>query len=222
MEEVQGFADSLYAELSRRAVVEPRLSANSSVGPGNIAAMRNLMGINSLKAVPKAERWDGTKFSLSTIEDLMAPVLSLVHIMNALSFGVFIIILVIIMVGILNSYRMVMIERTEEIGTMRALGVQRGAVRNIFMAEALTVSALGALGGYIFALTIGAVVMLINFGSSSLLSIFLIHGHFSVALSPLEGLKDFLLICVMSLVAAYLPARRAANLAPAQALRATY
>jgi putative ABC transport system permease protein len=192
------------------------------MGPGNVSAMRNLMGFNSLKAVPKTERWEGTKFSLTTIEDLMAPVLSLVNIMNAISFGVFLILLGIIMVGILNSYRMVMIERTEEIGTMRALGVQRGGIQTIFMTEALSISALGALAGYVLAVLIAVIVMALNFSGSSVLSIFLIHGHFTVALSLTQSLKNFLLICVMSLLAVYLPARRAANLKPAEALRATY
>jgi putative ABC transport system permease protein len=220
--EIQRLADSLYGELARLSPVESRFSTSSSMGPGNVAAMRNLMGLNSLKAVPKTERWEGTKFSLTTIEDLMAPVLSLVNIMNAVSFGVFLILLLIIMVGILNSYRMVMIERTEEIGTMRALGVQKGGIRTIFMAEALSISALGALGGYALALLIAVIVMSLNFSGSSVLSIFLIHGHFTVALSPIQSLRNFLLICVMSLVAVSMPARRAANLKPAEALRATY
>lgn len=215
-------SDSLYQELARISPVESRISSSSSMGPGNVSAMRNLMGLNSLKAVPKTERWEGTKFSLTTIEDLMAPVLSLVNIMNAVSFGVFLILLGIIMVGILNSYRMVMIERTEEIGTMRALGVQKGGIRTIFMAEALSISALGALAGYVLAVLIAVIVMALNFSGVSVLSIFLIHGHFTVALSPTQSLKNFLLICVMSLLAVYLPARRAANLKPAEALRATY
>ena len=52
----------------------------------------------------------------------------------------FVVILIIITVGIINSYRMVMMERTAEIGTMRAMGVQREGVRNIFLWEALFVA----------------------------------------------------------------------------------
>jgi len=180
------------------------------------------MGMGSLKSVSKADSWSGTKYAFSTIEDLMQPVLSLVSILDMISFGVFLVLLIIIGVGILNSYRMVMIERTAEIGTMRAIGVQKSGIREIFMVEAVSVSALGALTGFFLALTISAVLSVFDFGSTGFLSIFLAKGHFNFDVSLTEGVKNFLIICLMSLGAVYLPARTAANLEPAEALRATY
>ena len=54
---------------------------------------------------------------------------------------IFFILLVITMVGITNTFRMILIERTKEIGTMRAFGMQRHVVRNVFLMEALLLSA---------------------------------------------------------------------------------
>ena len=42
--------------------------------------------------------------------------------MKTIGLAIFIILLVITMVGITNTFRMIMIERTQEIGTMRPLG----------------------------------------------------------------------------------------------------
>ncbi|MQY77227.1 MAG: FtsX-like permease family protein [Spirochaeta sp.] len=70
----------------------------------------------------------------------------IITLLNGFTAGlvVFILLLVITMVGITNTFRMIMLERTREIGTMRALGMQRGSVRNIFLSEALFI-AIGAL-----------------------------------------------------------------------------
>jgi ABC-type transport system, involved in lipoprotein release, permease component len=221
--EVQTVADRLYSNLASNAPVSPRISADSTSSPRNMSAMRSsLMGMNQIVQVAKEEQWKGTKFSVTTIEDLMSPILSLLSIIQAVAFLVFIILLVIIMVGIMNSYRMVMIERTEEIGTMRALGVQKSGIRTIFFTEALSEAVLGTASGFVLALLIGGILSLINFGSGSFLSLFLARGHFVLQFSIPEALKNMLIICVMSIMAVYLPARSAANLEPAQALRATY
>ncbi len=219
VEDTAAMTDELYSAVSAAASVEPRDGESRG---GQMEMMKRMMGMGSLKSVSKADSWSGTKYAFSTIEDLMQPVLSLVSILDMISFGVFLVLLLIIGVGILNSYRMVMIERTAEIGTMRAIGVQKSGIREIFIVEAVSVSALGALTGFFLALTISAVLSVFDFGSTGFLSIFLAKGHFNFDVSLTEGVKNFLIICLMSLGAVYLPARTAANLEPAEALRATY
>jgi len=219
VEETASVTDRLHAALSAVAPVEPRTGEE---GGGQMDMMKRLMGMTGIKSVSREDGWKGTKYAFSTIEDVMEPVLSLVAILDMISFGVFIVLLLIIGVGILNSYRMIMIERTAEIGTMRAIGVQKSGIREIFMVEAVSVSALGALAGFILALAISAVLSMFDFGTGSFISIFLAKGHFNFDVSFPEGLKNFMIICLMSLAAVYLPARKAANLEPAEALRATY
>jgi putative ABC transport system permease protein len=135
---------------------------------------------------------------------------------------VFVVLMVIIMVGIMNSYRMVLMERTAEIGTMRAIGVQRGGIRDIFLLEALTITVLGAAGGFLLSLVVMGVSSFINFGGASFFSMFLAKGHLSIAIQPSAILRNFLILCAMNLLAAYFPARAAARLNPASALQATY
>ncbi len=184
--------------------------------------MRRLMGSGGLKSVAAAERWEGTRFSLSTIEDLIAPIMTLVATLDAIALGVFLVLLAIIMVGLMNSYRMVMIERTAEIGTMRAIGVQQGGIRAIFLWEAVTIAAVGAAAGLVLALVVIGVASLVDLSGAGFFTVFLSKGHLAFAVALPESLRNFLILCVMSLAAVYLPARTASRLEPAQALRASY
>jgi len=184
--------------------------------------MRRMIGGGGLRSVASADRWEGTRFSLTTIEDMMAPILTLVATLDAIAFGVFLLLLAIIMVGLLNSYRMVMIERTEEIGTMRALGVHQSGIRAIFLWEAVTIAAIGAAAGFVLALVVIGAASLVNLSGAGFFTVFLSKGRLAFSIALPGSLRNFLILCAMSLAAVYLPARTASRLEPAQALRASY
>ena len=213
-------ASALYAELALRGPVSERGSLQDHGAMKT--QMQRLMGGASLNSVSVSERWMGTKFTLTTIEDIMAPILALVATLDMISLGVFIVLLSIIMIGILNSYRMVMIERTTEIGTMRAIGVQKKTIRDIFIWEALTISAAGAISGFLLGISAIGIVSLFEFGSASFFSVFLSKGHLGFVVSPGDSVRNFLILCLMSLAAVYAPARKASRMDPAQALRTSY
>jgi putative ABC transport system permease protein len=213
-------SSALYAELARRGPVAERDNAQDHGAMKT--QMQRIMGRVSLNSVTASERWTGTKFTLTTIEDIMAPILALVSTLNMISLGVFIVLLSIIMIGILNSYRMVMIERTTEIGTMRAIGVRKNTIRDIFLWEALTISAVGAVSGFFLGIAAIGIISLFEFGGASFFSVFLSKGHLGFAVSPLESLRNLGILCLMSLAAVYGPARTASRMDPAQALRTSY
>ncbi len=168
------------------------------------------------------EPWEGTKFSITTLNDIMEPVLQLVNILNLVSLSLFIILMLITMVGLVNTFRMVLIERTREIGTMRAIGMHRGNVRSIFLLEALFLSLFGALGGIILSLITTVVAGLIRFTSDSPLGLFLNNSRLQFILSPMDILKVVILLSLMTLAAVYMPARKAAKMKVVDALRAQY
>ncbi|MFH2116070.1 MAG: FtsX-like permease family protein, partial [Spirochaetota bacterium] len=115
-----------------------------------------------------------------------------------------------------------LLERTAEIGTMRAIGVQKWGIRDIFLWEAFITSAVGALAGFAVALVIASLLSVFDLGGSGLFSLFLADGRLAFRAAPLDTVRNFAIICLMSLAAAYLPARAASSLEPAAALRATY
>jgi putative ABC transport system permease protein len=115
---------------------------------------------------------------------------------------------------------MVMIERTAEVGTMRAMGVQKAAIRNIFIWEALLIALGGALVGLVAAFLFMGGMGLLSFDTTAF-SFFLDQGRVRFAVAVFETLGNVVLLCLMSIAAVYIPARAAANLRPAEALRAS-
>jgi len=118
--------------------------------------------------------------------------------------------------GIVNTMVMSILERTREIGIMKAIGGSDSDIRRIFLVEA---SAIGVLGG-IVGVTLGWLVgCAINFGANIYIQQ---QGGtpanlFSLPFWLIGGAIGF--SWVVSLVAGSYPASRAARLDPIQALR---
>lgn len=118
--------------------------------------------------------------------------------------------------GIVNTMVMSILERTREIGIMKAIGGSDRDVRGIFLVEASTIGLLGGVSGVILGWGVGR---LINIGANMY-----IEGQggpagnlFSLPWWLIGGALLFAL--VISLIAGSYPARRAARLDPIQALR---
>ncbi|HUR21359.1 MAG TPA: FtsX-like permease family protein [Vicinamibacterales bacterium] len=118
--------------------------------------------------------------------------------------------------GIINTMVMSILERTREIGIMKAIGGSDRDVRGIFMVEAGVIGVLGGVAGIILGWAVGRVI---NFGANIY---FERQGGtpgnlFSLPWWLIGGALAFALL--VSLIAGSYPARRAARLDPIQALR---
>jgi putative ABC transport system permease protein len=113
--------------------------------------------------------------------------------------------------GIVNTLSMSVIERTREIGVLRALGASRWRVRRTMADESLLISLAGTLAGIVAGLLIGA-FWVYGMSTSTFPGITL---HL-----PLPTLLAMTVLgVVIGVLAAILPARRAARLDPLAALR---
>jgi putative ABC transport system permease protein len=104
--------------------------------------------------------------------------------------------------GIVNTLALSIIERTREVGLLRAIGVSRAQLRRMVTLESVVIAVLGAVLG---------VVMGIGFGVA------LMHALREEGLEvidvPVGQLVMFLVVSlVIGVLAALLPARRAARL----------
>lgn len=165
------------------------------------------------------EKWEGTRFDVTNLNEFMDAVTQIVAILNGVALGMFMIMLLITMVGLVNTFRMIMIERTKEIGTMRSVGMLQKDVSRLFLLEGLILSLRGALFGIIAALIVGLVISLIPFADGSNFAILLDGGHISVPVVPSNIVMVTVIIAVITLIAVWSPARKAARLQPADALR---
>jgi putative ABC transport system permease protein len=201
-------AQSLAEALEQKISLVPRFS-----GPKGFQEQRNQL---------IEEQWQGTRYQLFTIGDFLEPLNQVASTLNTVGLVVVLILFVIIMVGVTNTFRMVIHERTREIGTMRSLGLQRGGVRGLFLLEALLLSVGGAVVGLAAAFIVALVLSLINFGMDNQFFIILREGHLLFKVLPAQIAGNIVIVGVLTLLAAMLPAGRAAKMDPAHALRKTY
>ena len=114
---------------------------------------------------------------------------------------------------IINTFSILVAQRSRELALLRALGASRRQVNRSVLLEAFGVgvvgSTLGLLGGYVLALGLRAL-----FG---VFGLDLTGAEFTV--TPTTILASYAVGIVVTVVAAYIPARRASRIAPVQALR---
>lgn len=165
------------------------------------------------------ESWEGVKYRLFTINEMLSQIKQIVIALDTTAAIILVVLFIIIMVGITNTFSMVMFERIGEIGTMRALGVQRGGVRSMFLYEAVFLALGGAVAGIILALIAMFGISLINFGMESPAFLIMKNGHMSFYLPPLKAVGNVIIIALLTLLAVSSPAAKAAKLTPAEALR---
>jgi putative ABC transport system permease protein len=118
--------------------------------------------------------------------------------------------------GIVNTMVMSILERTREIGVMKAIGGSDGDIRRIFLIEASTIGLFGGLSGVVLGWAVGRII---NFGANIYIRS---QGApavdlFSLPFWLIGGAIVFSI--VVSLIAGSYPASRAARLDPIQALR---
>jgi len=118
--------------------------------------------------------------------------------------------------GVMNTMIMSVLQRTREIGVMRALGARRKTIRRIFTIEATAIGFFGGLIGVIFGSTfvIVAKPIIIRLAAKS---VSLTGASFTVP--PLLMLAVIAGTSTIGFVSGFFPARRAAKLDPVEALR---
>jgi putative ABC transport system permease protein len=121
----------------------------------------------------------------------------------------FFIVLVIVVMSVVNTMGMAVIERTREIGTLRALGLKRRGVGLLFAIEGAMIGLLGSLLGIVLNVAVWAIIRAVKPtyippGVSTPVSLI-------VNLVPQAMLILAIFLIVLSLIAAILPARRAAG-----------
>jgi putative ABC transport system permease protein len=122
--------------------------------------------------------------------------------------------------GVINTMIISVMERTREIGTLKAIGAKNSTVLKIFILEALL---LGCLGGGIGIIVGGSSAFFISEFSVRILPAVPVGQRITTNVSPLLTLSNVILSFALGLVTGVLagmyPAWRAARMKPVEALR---
>jgi len=165
------------------------------------------------------EDWTGQAIDVTIWEDEVSFLTWVLTAFRTVMAMLISILVVIIAIGIMNAMWNTVRERTREVGTMRAIGMQRGQVLTLFLLEGLVLgmgsTSLGALLGALVAIGLDAARLPVPIDAMKaiLLSDTL---HLSIQVSSLFTSIFFLTLCTT--LATLWPALRAASLRPVVAL----
>lgn len=211
------FHSGLY-ELDVRLVLMPLVQIQALYQTGDVVSeialkVKDVFRVNDLSS--KIQQAFPTLY-LRTWMDSNKSLLSAMALEKKVIFLVILFIIVVAMIGIANTLVMIVMEKTMDIGILRALGASRRQIGLIFLCQGFLIGVVGVLSG-----------SLLGVGSSLYLTFFPVRipgdvydlDHLPV---QMQG-QDFLLVALATLLicilASFFPARRAVGADPIEILR---
>lgn len=160
------------------------------------------------------QRINRAGYAALSAQDTQALISQIINVLQIIIIVFGIITLVASFFGVVNTQYISVLERTSEIGLMKALGMSRSVVNKLFVLEATWIGFLGAVLGSGGAILVGLLInpwlsRKLNFGKDHLL-----------IFKPWQIIGLIIFLMLITTLAGLLPARKAAKLDPIEALRA--
>ncbi|MCK6423506.1 MAG: FtsX-like permease family protein [Burkholderiaceae bacterium] len=210
---VTALVDLGVRDLNRRTVIVPLRAAQSLLGLPGGATVLELTLLDVWAAQDLAAR---LRHELPLqVESWQQANAQLVSALNAQSVSTSLIrgvVMVVVVLGIASVLVVSVVQKQREIGILRAMGATQGQMLRVFLLQGAVVGALGSLLGVLLAAALVWAFVTFVRGSDG-------QPLFQIALAPGLALRIAALATVCGILAAVAPARRAAALDPAQAIR---
>ena len=165
------------------------------------------------------KKWQGQALDIRTMYETGSQFLQMEVAIKSITYFAFIVIAFIVLVGVINTFNLSIRERTREIGTIRAIGMNRKNVLSSFLMEAVILSFFACLAGIVFSFVVIFLLSMFDFGTENYFSFFLREGHLHFLVSFISLLIYTFLIVLVTTLSAIFPSLKAAKLKPAEALR---
>ncbi|HEY8992375.1 MAG TPA: ABC transporter permease [Candidatus Microsaccharimonas sp.] len=153
-------------------------------------------------------------YAPQTAKDLQSLIFTIVNTLQGIVLGFGVIALIASVFGIVNTQYISVLERTREIGLMKALGMRGRHVSRLFQFEAAWIGFLGGTIGAVIAVVAGTllnpvITKALDLGDGTYLLIF----------QPIPVVIMIIGLMLIAMLAGYFPARKASKLDPIEALR---
>jgi ABC-type lipoprotein release transport system permease subunit len=164
------------------------------------------------------EDWTGQKLDITNWEDEISFVSYTTKALDVLTVALTFILLVIIAVGVMNTMWIAIRERTREIGTLRAIGMQRRRVLWMFVIEALMLGLCSTVGGAILGVAICGALNAAQISVPLGVQLFLMGDKLNLLAEPAKIIGAVLFITLCTTAIALIPSFLAARLKPITAM----
>lgn len=164
------------------------------------------------------EAWTGQRLDVSNWYDEVSFVAWTVDLLSALAFGLGFVLLQVIGVGIMIVMWISIRERTREIGTLRAIGMQRGGVLTMFLLEGFLLGLLSTAAGIGLGLALSLGLDALHLPLPVTAQFVLLSDHLSIAPTPRWALATLVFITGVVTFISLIPALIAARLQPVKAM----
>lgn len=158
----------------------------------------------------------GISVEMKTWDELSVFYKQVKNLFDMIFLFIFSIVLIIVVMSVINTMSMSVMERTREIGTLRALGLKRPGVKGLFATEGALLGLLGSGMGFLFFFAVYALITAahptyVPPGSSNPVPL-------QVDLVWAFLVQSLLFLSILALLAAYVPARKSARMTIVDAL----
>ncbi|NPV38020.1 hypothetical protein BREVNS_2275 [Brevinematales bacterium NS] len=174
--------------------------------------------INNLYDSLKQNPIYADKVLVSTLYESASSFLQFLSAINMVSLVFASFLFLIVMVGLANSLRMVIRERTREIGTLRAIGMQRSDVRWLFLFEVGLLMLLSGLAGILLGWLLVGILSSLPLDDSGFIGMLLLNKRLHLVMDWGWNIFCLFFVIILGLLTAYRPSKRAARMSPAEAL----
>jgi ABC-type lipoprotein release transport system permease subunit len=195
----------------KQAILQAALERRIDMGP----ILHNRDDFSAETAAPFTD----LRAFILTLDIYLSELSDLLNAMNILSYLLFLMMLVIIFVSAFVTYRLILYERTKELGTMRIIGFQEEDVAGVLIMEAACLAIVSVVVGFFLSLLLVKLFSFLPFTQIPSFEIFMKNGElFALFTLGTVLFNAFAVFCVL-LPALGLPVHFLSKETPAQMLR---
>jgi ABC-type lipoprotein release transport system permease subunit len=208
--------------------VQPRFVDQLELIAGRLRVALEHGGYRLLEPDPQAymfklaslgrDDWTGQRLDVTTWEEELSFITWTFHALQGLSFVLMVTLVTFMIAGLTNALWIMIRERTREIGTLRAMGMQRGRVTGLFLFEGCSLGLIGATCGVALGALVTAILNSAHLPVPLGLQLFLMRDTLQLTLHIETVSSALWLMTSVAGAAAIYPSLRASRCKPVDAM----